>query len=160
MKIIGMHIMLLCLFLGCSLDNEIAQYIVSRNDSKFKPIAKVVYKVSVDRQEIVYWIEVPGQARSRLFKMIKCTVVDKNNWEGETGNYSWPLWTLKVKFVDGKFKYSNVEFGDDVSWWTWHFKTEPKPSNLALISGSVIIASLVIGIIIQIRDSRSRKKKK
>jgi hypothetical protein len=77
-------LILLCFGFGCSdLDNEITQYIVVKEGRQLRPIAKVVYKVFVDRQEVVYWVEIPGQERSQLYKLRKCIVVDAKNWEGD-----------------------------------------------------------------------------
>jgi hypothetical protein len=82
-------------FANCSnlanLDNEVTQYIALKEEGKkLRPVAKVVYRIFIDRQEIVYWIETPGQGRSELFKLKKCIIFDKNNWEGESDFLGWP----------------------------------------------------------------------
>lgn len=158
-RVTRFHFILLCFCFGCSFfNNEITQYIVLKNGAKLQPVAKVVYKVFVDRQEVVYWVEVPGERRSQLYKLRGCIVVDKNNWEGEPEYYSSVPWTTRVEFVNGKFINS-----DNASWWTWHFKTDPKPSNLALIVGSVMGILMIIGIIMGVYDKvqkwREKKRK-
>jgi len=109
-----------------SLDNKFTQYIVAREeDKKIRPIAKVVYKVSVERQEVVYWIEFPEKPRPQIYKIKNCIVADVKNWEGEAEVL--PPWSSRVKFIDGKFSNTGRDFLN-VSWWSWHFETEPKPT--------------------------------
>ena len=157
-------LILLSFGLGCSdLDNAITQYIVVREGRQLRPIAKVVYKVFVDRQEVVYWVEIPDQERSQLYRLKKCIVVDAKNWEGDPDPncFSLPS-TSRVEFVNGRFRY-----GDNVDWVTWHFKTNPKPSNLEniLIWGvlSVIAAVILYQVIDFIKTmwlGRTRKEPK
>lgn len=131
---------------GCSVvNNEITQYIVAKEGEQLRPVAKIIYKVFVDRQEVVYWVEVPGQERSQLYKMKNCIVVNAKNWEGDPDPYCFSLaWLSRVECVNGNFQGANV------NWWTWHFNTEPKPSNLAGIVGGAII--MLIGLILLIRS--------
>jgi hypothetical protein len=143
------------------LDNEITQYRAVKDGKKYKPIAKVVYKVFVDRQEVVYWMEIPRKEPSPLYKLRECIVVDKNNWKGtveyqsiiktfqEKGlQESFPLaWDTTVEVVNGKFTSGRFTSGDSVSWWTWHFETEPSPTNLLPIIGYAFAILITIFIV-------------
>ncbi len=125
---------------NCSIsDDEVTQYIAFKEgDKKFTPIAKITYKVFVDRQEVAYWVEVPDYPRSDLYKLKNCIVFDKNNWEGEAEPF-----LNKVKLINGKFQGA-----DSVSWWTWHFETEPKQTFLSNIYRWGIYILILIGILI------------
>jgi hypothetical protein len=154
-KIAATLLVLLCFCLGCSLfDAEIAEYVAVREgNGKLQPVAKVVYKVMTDRQEVVYWIERPNESRGQLYRLQHCIVVDVKNWEGYCDSSSPLPFTPKVEFVNGKF-------GDpySVSWWTWHFDTDPKPSNLAEIAGGIVVALLILEICVGIKDWLTNKR--
>ncbi len=125
-------------------DNEIAQYIVAKEENKkIRPIAKLVYKVSVERQEVVYWIEFPWKPHPQLYKIKNCVVADVKNWQGEA-DVLLP-WPSRVKFINGKFSNTGRDFLN-VSWWSWHFETEPKPTFYSkfLTNGGYLF--LVIGL--------------
>jgi hypothetical protein len=111
--------------LGCFSDNERTQYIAIKDGKKLRPYAKVVYRVSVDRQEVVYWVESPGKDRSQPYKLKKPIIADLNNWQGEADYIL--LWKTKVEVVNGKFG-SLGEGLANVSWFEWHFRTDPKPT--------------------------------
>lgn len=140
--------------------DEITQYIVVNEGNKLRPVAKVVYKVFINRQEIVYWVEYPGQSRSELYKLKKCIIFDRSNWEGEPDFLGWPL-PKKVKFHDGKFQDTN-----SVSWWAWHYETEPEPGYFSKILrvgvgfGIVMTVLIIIVVIIAIIQEKLGKKKK
>jgi hypothetical protein len=142
------------------LDNETTQYIVVKKGDQLRPVAKVVYKVFINRQEIVYWVEFPGQGRSELYKLRKCIIFDRSNWEGEPDFLSWLL-PEKVKFHDGKFQDAN-----SVSWWTWYYETEPGPgyfSKLLRVGigfGIAMTVIIIIAVIIALIQEKLSKKKK
>jgi hypothetical protein len=149
---------------NCSLlnfDNEVTQYIVIKEGgNKLRPVAKIEYKVFIDRQEIVYRAEIPGQGRSELYKLRKCIIFDKDNWEGEPEISNF-LFLDKVKFHNGKFQDAN-----SVSWWTWHFDTDPKPNYVSkIISTGVEIGIgmmcffVIIFVFILIHGELTEKKK-
>jgi len=132
-----------------SLDNKITQYVVVREeDKKLRPLAKVVYKVSVERQEVVYWIEFPEKPRPQLYKIKNCIVADLKNWEGEV---EVPLpWSSRVRFIDGKFRNAGRDFLN-VSWWSWHFETDPKPtfySKFLAKIGFIFLMMVISGVVI------------
>jgi hypothetical protein len=136
-NLLGFFLIVLCL--ECLFtSNEIKQYFVVKEGKKIIPVAEVIYKVFVDKKEVVYWIEIPRQERSHLYKLQKCIVVDINNWEGEPEYTSWVL-PDKVEYVNGKFKNS-----DDVSWWTYHITARPPPNKTARIIDNV--GSVITGI--------------
>jgi hypothetical protein len=137
--------LLLFFCLSCFKDNEKIQYIAVKNGENLEPYARVIYRVSVDRQEVVYWIEFPGKAPSLLYKLEKCIVADMNNWGGEAKNIL--LWEIRVELVNGHFS-SPGEALVNVDWFTWHFRTDPSPSNLLTIVASLVIVLGTIGIII------------
>ncbi len=125
-------------------DNEITQYIVAKEeDKKIRPIAKVIYKVSVERQEVVYWVEFPWKPHPQLYKIKNCIVANVKNWEGEA-DILLP-WASRVKFINGKFRNTGREFLN-VGWWSWHFETEPKPTFYSKFLGNGGYIFLVIGI--------------
>jgi hypothetical protein len=129
-KAIGILLIFSCLVFACyvlGLRNQMTQYIVTKNDKKLKPYAKVIYKIYVDRQEVIYWVESPGRDRSQLYKLKKCIVADLNNWEGEADYIL--LWKIRVKVVNGKFGRIGEGLAS-VSWFEWHFRTDSKPSHL------------------------------
>lgn len=149
--------LLFILAFGCFLDRGKSQYIATWHEGKIKPIAKIVYKVSVERQEVIYWIEATDKTRSDLSKLENCIVADVNNWEGDAIGFP----NTRIKVVEGEFEQPDGKFVN-VSWWVWHFKTEPKPSNLALVVGSGFMVLLTLGIIASILDfikKRSEKRK-
>ena len=148
---------LLCFCCGCYAlgpDNEIIEYIVDKENGKLKPVGKLTYKVFIDKQEVVYWVETLDGKRSQLHKLKNCIVADKNNWVGYTHPDSL-FFKGKVEFVNGKILGS-----DNVSWWTWHFKTEPRPSNLSIIVGGIMALLMVCGTIAGIRSWWLERKKK
>jgi hypothetical protein len=146
--------------LGCLSDNEKVQYITIKDGKKLEPYAKVVYKVSADRQEVVYWIEAPGKDRSQLYRLKKCVVADLKNWEGEADYIL--LWKIKVEVVDGKFSPPG-EALVNVDWFAWHFKTNPSPgffSTMGRAVGYGIAILLILGIIgVILREVQKRVKK-
>ena len=115
---------------GCFSDTEKTQYIAVQNGKELQPYAKVLYRISVDRQEVAYWIETPGQGRSKVYRLKKCTVTDPNNWQGEADYIL--LWKIKVEMVHGKFNPLGEGLAD-VSWFTWHFRTDPNPGPLSAV---------------------------
>jgi hypothetical protein len=134
---------LLCFCIGCFIGNEKTQYIVIKNGKKLEPYEKVVYKVSADRQEVVYWIEAPGKDRSKLYELKKCRVADLDNWEGEADYIL--LWKIRIVVVDGKFSPPGEKL-INVDWFTWHFKTDPSPSLLSAVVEYGIAILLIMGI--------------
>jgi hypothetical protein len=145
-KIMGI-LLLLCFCFSCFIDNENTQYVAVKKGKgqKLEPLAKIVYKVSIDRQQVIYWVEVPNQDRSQLYKLKNCIVANSDNWEGEIDD---PLW-VRVEVVNGKFRSpgGNVV---NVTWWTWHFETDPSPSYLKSVATYGIVGLHVIGLIIGI----------
>ncbi len=125
----GIFLLLIFCF-SCFFDNEKTQYLVIQDGKKFHPYAKVIYQISVDRQEVVYWIETPGKERSQLYKFKKCLVADLNNWEGEAEHIL--LWKIRVEMVNGKIRAPG-EGLVNVDWYKWHFKTDPSPGPLSTI---------------------------
>ena len=152
--------LLLCSYFGCSPGIEKTQYIAIKDGKKLQPHAKVVYKVSADRQEVVYWVETPGKSRSQLYKLKKCIIADVNNWEGEADYIL--LWKVKVNVVNGEFSTIGAGLAN-VSWWAWHFKTDPKPSNLMTVVGGGVAILMILGIVLIMeainRRQKSRKKR-
>ena len=55
-KILTIYLLFLCFCISCSiLDSEVTQYIaIKKSNGKIQPVAKVVYKVFIDKQEVVY----------------------------------------------------------------------------------------------------------
>lgn len=143
-KNVGIFLLLFFCF-SCFIDNEKTQYIAFKNGKYLQPYAKVIYRVSVDRQEVVYCIEVPGKDRSLLYKLEKCIVADVNNWGGEAEYIL--LWKIGVEVINGRFT-SPGEALVNIDWVTWHFKTNPSPSNLSAIVASLVIVFVTLGIII------------
>ncbi len=147
------------------LDNEITQYIVAKEeDKKLRPVAKVVYKVSVERQEVVYWIEFPWKPHPQLYKIKNCVVGDGRNWQGEA-DVLLP-WPSRVKFINGKFSNTGWDFLN-VNWWSWHFETEPKPTfyskflaNGGYIFLAIALASAVIFILSLMNETLYRERMK
>ena len=145
-KTIGILLIFSCSCFAChalGLHNQITQYIVTTNDKKLQPYAKVIYKIYPDRKEVDYWVESPGKDRSKLYKLKKCIIADSNNWEGEADYII--LWKIRVKVVNGKFGYIGEGLAN-VSWFEWHFRTDPKPSYLndALVGFvGIIVFSIV-----------------
>ena len=142
-KILTIYLLFLCFCISCSiLDSEVTQYIaIKKSNGKIQPVAKVVYKVFIDKQEVVYWIERPNESRGSLYKLQNSIVVDAKNWEGYH-DYGSPIpYSTKAEYVNGKFINSV-----SVSWWVWHFETDPRPSNISLILGSLFVAFWIIGI--------------
>jgi hypothetical protein len=135
---------LLCFCVGCFFDNEKTQYIAIRNGKRLEPYEKVIYKVFVDRQEVVYWMEAPGKDRSKLYPLKKCRVTDLDNWEGEADFVL--LWKIRIVVRDGKFS-SPGERLVNVGWFTWHFRTDPSPSLLSAVVGYGIAILLMMAII-------------
>lgn len=105
----------------------------------------MIYKIYVDRQEVVYRVESLGKDQSQLYKLKKCIITDSNNWEGEADYIL--LWKIRVKVVNGKFGYIGEGLAN-VSWFEWHFRTDPKPSHLndAVVGFVGIIVFLIISI--------------
>jgi hypothetical protein len=134
---------LLCFCVSCFSGNEKTQYIAINNGKKLEPYEKVIYKVFVDRQEVVYWIEAPGKDRSKLYQLQKCRVTDLDNWEGEADFVL--LWKIRIVAVDGKFS-SPGEKLVNVGWFTWHFRTDPSPSLLSAVVEYGIVILLIVGI--------------
>jgi hypothetical protein len=137
----------LWLCLGCSSDGGKTQYIAIIDGKKLQPYVKVSYKISVDRQEVLYQIETPGKGWSQPYKMKKCKVKDLNNWEGE-GDYIL-LWKIRVEIVDGVFSLPGGALAN-VGWFTWHFRTEPSPGLLSTIGrvagyGTAIV--IILGVL-------------
>jgi hypothetical protein len=156
LKRMKIGIFLLLIFVSsCFLDRGMTQYIAIRHEGKLKPIAKIVYKVSVERQEVIYWIEATDDTRSDLTKLKNCIVADVNNWEGDAIGFP----NTRIKVVDGNFEQPDGNF-KNVSWWVWHFKTEPKPSNLALLVGCGIAILFTLGIIASILDGIKKRREK
>jgi len=129
---------------SCFIDHEKTQYIVIKNGENLQPYAKVVYKVSVERQEVLYSLEFPGQDPSPVYKLDKCMVSDINNWRGEADNIL--LWRIRVEAIHGQFS-SPGEALVNVDWVTWHFRTSPSPSSLAAIATGFIIGFVALGMI-------------
>jgi len=157
-KTIGILLILIfsCFCFACyalGLHNQITQYIVTKNDKKLQPYAKVIYKIYVDRQEVVYWVESPGKDRSQLYKLKKCIIADSNNWEGEADYIL--LWKIGVRVVNGKFGYLGEGLAN-VSWFEWHFRTDPKPSHLT--DAVVGFVGIIVFVIIFIWAYREWKK--
>ena len=148
-------IMLLVFGFGCLIDREKTQYIAIRNGGEIKPVAKIVYKVSVERQEVIYWIEATDDTRSQLHKLKHCIVADFDNWEGDTIDFPY----TRIEVIGGKFKSLGGKY-INVSWWVWHFKTDPKPSNLALAAGSVMVIFFILAIILSIKETINKRREK
>ena len=136
---------LLSVCFGCFANNDKIQYIAIKDGKKIRPYAKVVYRVSVDRQEVVYWIESPAKVRSQPYKLKKCIVADLNNWEGEADYIL--LWKTKVKVLDGKFGPLGEGLAS-VSWFEWNFKTDPKPTISFPHFSAAQLIFFIIGILI------------
>lgn len=89
--------------------------------------------------------------------MKRCIVLDSKNWEGDLDN---PIWT-RIEVVDGKFRSAGLGFVN-VSWWTWHFETEPRPSELSSIIGTVMLILMILGassvIIDAVKNWRDKRK--
>jgi hypothetical protein len=128
-KEVGIFLSLLFSF-SCFFGNEISQYVAFKDGNKLQPYAKVIYKVSVERQEVVYWIESPGKDRSQLYKLKKSVVADLNNWEGEADYIL--LWKIRIEVINGKFNSPGVGLVN-VGWFEWHFGTDPSPSYFSTI---------------------------
>ena len=156
LKTIGFFF-LLCSYFGCSAGIEKTQYIAIKEGKKLRPYAKVVYKISVDQQEVIYSLRFPGKDRSQLYKLKKCSIADINNWEGEAENIL--LWKIKAKVVNGKFGHIG-EGLVNLSWFEWYFETDSKQSDLQdiMVVGLYIIAVLIIIItIIDVLRGRSKE---
>ena len=150
---------LFCFCVGCFSGEEKTQYIAIKNGKKLQPYEKVIYKVSVDRQEVVYWIEAPGRDSSKLYKLQKCKVTDLDHWEGQADYIL--LWKIKIVVVNGRFS-SPGETLVNVDWFTWHFKTDPSPSLLSAVVIYGIAILLIMGILgaIMIKNQKFIKKMK
>lgn len=151
---------LLSLCFGCFADSNRTQYIAIQEGKKLRPYAKVVYKISVDRREVVYWVESPAKDRSQLYKLKNCIIADLDNWEGEADNIL--LWKTKVKVVDGKFGPMGKGLAN-ISWFEWHFETDPKPTtpfphfNTAQLILFILGVSMVAGISFYFIFARGKK---
>ena len=160
-KAVGIFLLLFLCF-SCFFGNEISQYIAIKDGNKLQPYAKVIYKVSVEKQEVVYWIEFPGKDRSQPYKLKKCIVADLNNWEGDSDYIL--LWKMRVEVVNGNFSSPGVGLVN-LGWFSWHFRTDPSPSFLSTILrylgyGLLFFAILgVIAVIVIIADQWIRKRK-
>jgi len=142
-KEIAIFLLLIFCF-SCFFNNEKTQYIVFKDGKKLQPYAKVIYKVSVERQEVVYWIEFPDKERSQLYKLKKCIVANLNNWGGEADFIL--LWKIRVEVVNGKIS-SPGESLVNVDWFRWHFSTDPSPSYLPTIFWGVLLFVTIFGVI-------------
>lgn len=136
---------LLGLCFGCFANSEKIQYIAIKDGKTLRPYAKVVYRVSVDRQEVVYQVESPVKVRSQPYQLRKCIIADLNNWEGEADYIL--LWKTKVKVVDGKFGPMG-EGLTNVSWFKWHFETDPKPTISFPHFSAAQLIFFIMGILI------------
>jgi hypothetical protein len=155
-KKIKLGIFLLLIFASaCFLDRGKTQYIAIRHEGKLKPIAKIFYKISFERQEVIYWIEATDNTRSDLTKLKNCIVADVNNWEGDAITFP----NARIKVVDGKFNSPGGKY-ITINWWKWHFETEPKLSNLALVVGSGFVILFKLGIIASILDAIKKRRAK
>ena len=104
-------------FIGCTLsDSEITVYPVMTNDGKLIPLNRTTFKVSIARQDVIYWepdFKLPPR------RLRNCVVVDRKNWTGEYLDGSG-----KLSMVDGEFygepSYTGTFY---VKWWRWWFIT-------------------------------------
>lgn len=153
-------VLLLFFVFGCFIDGGVTQYIAVEKGKgrKLEPLAKIVYKVSIDRQEVIYWVEVPNQDRSQLYRLKNCIVANSDNWEGEMGG---PLW-MRVEVVNGKFHSPGGNLVN-VTWWTWHFETDPSPSYLRTVAGyglgGLVLVIIIRGIVYAIIDYFGKGRK-
>ena len=156
MKMLNILLASLALLLGCTnLGNEITQYIAIKDGKKLTPLAKITYKVFPEKQEVIYWFEVPGETRSSLYNLRHCKISDSNNWEGEQEYSSIPLGT-RIEYVNGKF--NDPIIGNNIGWWDWHFNSDPKPSALASIGGGLIIGLAILGLLFSIKEKLGKNK--
>ncbi len=136
---------------GCFANNEIIQYVAIKEGNRLRPYAKVVYKVSVEGQEVTYRVESPGKDRSQPYTLKKCIVTDLNNWEGEADYIL--LWKVRIRVVNGNFGPLGEGLAN-VSWFEWNFKTDPQPAIsfphlstaqlIFFITGILIVAGLFL----------------
>lgn len=146
----------LLLLMGCAnIGNEITQYIVIKKGQTYTPLARITYKIFPERQEVIYWVEVPGEKRSSLYKLKHCKIVDSSNWEGEREDDFVPFAT-KVEYVNAEF--NKPIFGNNVDWFNWHFNTEPKPSGWAFFYYSIIGLVCFWGFILYLKENAKQIK--
>jgi hypothetical protein len=138
-------VLLLALFgAGCFFRNEKTQYIAIQDGKKLQPYAKVVYRISADKQEVAYWVEPPGQGRSKVYRLKKCTVTDANNWQGEAEYIL--LWKIKVEMVNGELTPPGEGLAN-VGWFTWHLRTDPGPGPLSAVLWYALLLFLILAMI-------------
>jgi hypothetical protein len=152
--------LLLSFCAGCFFHNDKTQYIVNQDGKKLRPYAKVIYRIYAEKQEVDYWIKIPGKGTSQLYKLKKCTVTDPDNWQGEADYIL--LWKIKVEMVNGKINPPG-EGLVNVGWYKWHLKTDPSPGPLSTLLRYGLLFLMILGIIavaltvlwiIKRRDSR------
>jgi len=99
--------------IGCALsDSEITVYPVKIDDRMLIPLNRTTFKVSIARQDVIYWSPAFKLPPRRLRN---CVVVDRKNWAGEYIDGSG-----KLSMVGGKF-YKEPSYPDTfyVNGWRW-----------------------------------------
>jgi hypothetical protein len=104
--------------IGCNLlsDSEITVYPVMTADGKLIPLNRTTFKVSIARQDVIYWrpdFELPPR------RLRNCVVVDRKNWTGEYSDGSGKLSMVKGKF-HVEASYPGIFY---VKGWRWWFIT-------------------------------------
>ena len=115
-----------------------------QDGKKLTPYAKVIYQVSVDKQEVDYWVETPGKERSKGYKLKKCMVTDPNNWQGEADYIL--LWKIRVEMVNGKINPPGEGLAN-VGWFKWHLRTDPRPGPFSTVLWFALLLFMISGII-------------
>ncbi len=129
---------------GCFFKNEKTQYVVIQDGKKLRPYAKVVYRVSADKQEVDYWVKTPGKGSSQLYKLKKCVVTDMDNWQGEADYIL--LWKIRVEMVNGKINPPGEGLAN-VGWYKWHLRTDPSPGPFSTLLWYGLLLFTIFGII-------------
>jgi hypothetical protein len=138
-------ILLLAVFCaGCFFSNEKTQYIVLKDGKNLQPYAKVVYRISAEKQEVVYWIETPRKERSKVYHLKKCVVTDADNWQGEADYIL--LWKIRVAMVDGKIGPPGEGLAN-AGWFTWHLRTNPSPGPFSTLLRYTLLLFLLLAMI-------------
>jgi hypothetical protein len=142
LRMAGIFLLLFFCF-GCFSKNEKTQYIVLQDGKKLQPYAKVIYRVSAEKQEVAYWIETPGRERSQVYKLKKCNVTDTNNWQGEADFIL--LWKIRVEMVNGKISPPGEGLAN-VGWFKWHLRTDPSPGPFSTLLWYGLLLLTIFGI--------------
>ena len=114
--IVILSMVMLVGLIRCNLlsDSEITVYPVMTDDGKLIPLNRTTFKVSIARQDVIYWqpdFKLPPR------RLRNCVVVDRKNWTGQYSDGSG-----KLSMVDGKF-YVEPSYPDTfyVKGWRWWF---------------------------------------